>query len=121
MITYINTVGIYVEDQQRALEFWTEKVGFRVRRNEPMGPDASWIEVGPDNAQTRLVIYPKSMMSNWEELKPSIVFNCVDIEDTVDKLKANGVEFIEEPQKEKWGTYARFKDIDGNEFILKGD
>jgi catechol 2,3-dioxygenase-like lactoylglutathione lyase family enzyme len=40
----IATVAVYVENQQDALRFWTEKVGFVVHRTQPMGPEASWIE-----------------------------------------------------------------------------
>lgn len=119
MIKQIGTVAVYVEDQQKALTFWTEKVGFQVYRNEPMGPGGNWIEVGPANAQTRLVLYPRKMMPNWQELKPSIVFECEDIASTYQKLTQNGVQFLEEPKKMQWGTYARFVDEDGNEFILK--
>jgi len=121
MITHIGTVGVYVADQQRSVEFWTEKLGFQLRRREPMGPDAYWLEVGPANAQTCLVLYPRSMMHNWAEMKPSLVLECADIGATVEQMRLNGVEFIQEPRAMPWGTYAIFKDIDGNEFILKGD
>lgn len=80
-----------MEDQQEAVEFWTQKVGFVVQRDQPMGPKASWIEVGPKDAESCLVIYPKSMMPNYQELKRSIVFLCDDIETTYEQLKANGV------------------------------
>jgi predicted enzyme related to lactoylglutathione lyase len=120
MIQKIATVAVYVEDQQKALQFWTEKVGFVVHENHPMGPNANWIEVGPKNAETRLVLYPKALMPNWHEMKPSIVFSCDDIFATYQHMAENGVQFIEEPKKMPWGTYARFVDMDGNEFLLKG-
>jgi lactoylglutathione lyase len=120
MITQIATVAVYVEDQEKALKFWTEKVGFEVYRNDPMGPGANWIEVGPKDAQTNLVLYPKKMMPNWQERKPSIVFLCDDIHGTYEKMKQNGVEFKDEPKQMPYGTFAIFKDIDGNEFVLKG-
>ena len=59
-------------------------------------------------------------MSNWEELKPSIVFEYEDIESTFRSLQGRGVEFLEDPKKMAWGAYARFRDPDGNEFLLKG-
>jgi lactoylglutathione lyase len=55
MIGPIKTVGINVEDQQKALDFYTQKLGFVVRRSIPMGPGASWIEVSPPGAQTSFV------------------------------------------------------------------
>jgi lactoylglutathione lyase len=120
MIKQILTVAVYVEDQQKAKEFWTKKVGFEVAAEHQMGPNAYWLEVGPKNAESKLVIYPKSMMTNWNELKPSIVFGCDDVFAAYETMKANGVEFLEEPKEMPWGTFVQFKDEDGNEFILKG-
>jgi catechol 2,3-dioxygenase-like lactoylglutathione lyase family enzyme len=62
MIKRIKTVGLYVEDQDRALAFYTEKLGFEVYADQPMGPKARWIEVGPRHAQTHFVIFPRTMM-----------------------------------------------------------
>lgn len=121
MIRQIATVAVYVDDQQAAKKFWTEKVGFEVVAEFPMGPSAFWLEVAPKGAQTRLVLYPKSMMKNWNELKASIVFECDNVMEEYEKLKANGVEFKGEPQKMQWGTYVQFKDEDGNEFLLKSE
>ncbi len=64
MIQTIATAAVYVEDQQKALAFWTQQVGFEVHREKPMGPDASWIEVGPAGAASCLVLYPRSMMED---------------------------------------------------------
>ncbi|WP_093229124.1 VOC family protein [Thermoflavimicrobium dichotomicum] len=119
MIKQIATVAVYVDNQEEALSFWRDKVGFEVRRNESMGPAGNWLEVAPSGAETCLVLYPKSVMPNWQEFKPSIVFICQDIQQTYEKLKANGVEFKEEPKKMRWGTFAIFKDPEGNEFVIK--
>lgn len=119
MITKIATVAVYVEDQQKAKTFWLEKVGFELLRETPMGPSGSWLEVAPKGAESALVIYPRSMMSNWTELKPSIVFVCDDIEAAYAGMKERGVEFLGEPNKMQWGTFVQFKDDDGNVFLLK--
>ncbi|PRS04946.1 hypothetical protein C6W22_17350 [Bacillus atrophaeus] len=120
MIKQIATVAVYAEDQQKAKLFWTGKAGFEVTAERPMGPDASWLEVAPSGAQTRLVIYPKSMMQGSEHMKASIVFECEDLFGTYEKMKTNGVEFLSEPNEMHWGTFVQFKDEDGNEFLLKG-
>ncbi|NDI35285.1 VOC family protein [Chengkuizengella sediminis] len=120
MINRIATVAVYVDDQQKAKQFWTEKVGFEVAAEFPMGPNAFWLEVRPKGAESHLVIYPKTMMQDWNDKKPSIVFECENIDETYETLKANGVSFVGEPKKMEWGTFAQFKDEDGNEFVLKG-
>jgi catechol 2,3-dioxygenase-like lactoylglutathione lyase family enzyme len=119
MIKQIATVAVYVEDQAKAKAFWTEKVGFEVAAEFPMGPDAFWLEVAPPGAHSHLVIYPKSIMPDWSERKPSIVFVTDDVQGTYETMKANGVEFLDEPKTMQWGTYVTFKDLDGNEFLLK--
>ena len=40
MITHVGNVSIYVRDQQKAVEFYRDKLGFEVLRDEPMGPSA---------------------------------------------------------------------------------
>lgn len=120
MITKMATVAVYVDDQQKAKQFWTEKAGFKVMADHPMGPNANWLEVAPEGAESHLVIYPKSMMEGWETKHASIVFTCDDIMGTYEKMKANGVEFAGEPNEMPWGTFAQFKDEDGNDFLLKG-
>lgn len=120
MIKKIATVAVYVEDQQLAKAFWTEKVGFVVKAEQQMAPGAFWLEVAPAGAESALVIYPKSMMKNWEELKASIVFECENIQGLYDDMKSKGVEFTGELQKMAWGSFVTFKDLDGNEFLLKG-
>ena len=120
MIQGIATVAVYVEDQDSALEFWRDRMEFEVRARESMGKAGFWLGVAPKGAESRLVIYPKSLMPNWQELKTSIVFECDDIRSTYESLKGRGVEFLEEPKKMAWGTYVRFRDTDQNEFLLKG-
>lgn len=120
MIQKIATVAVYTDDQQKAKTFWTEKVGFELIRETSMGPGGSWIEVAPAGAESALVIYPKTMMKNWAELKSSIVFECDNIDETYAAMKARGVRFESEPQKMQWGTFAIFNDEDGHTFVLKG-
>ena len=120
MIQQIATVAVYVDDQDRVLEFWRDRVGFELRRRESMGNAGSWLEMAPEGAGSRLVLYPKSLMPDWAERKPSIVFECDDIQATFDAMKARGVQFMEEPKTMAWGTYAIFPDSDGNEFLLRG-
>jgi lactoylglutathione lyase len=118
MIGPIKTVGIYVEDQPKAIRFYVEKLGFEIRRETPMGPEGNWVEVAPPGAQTCLVLYPKAMMSNWAELKPSVVFHCPDVEATCRQWESRGVRITMPPTPLAWGTFAQFQDPDGNEFGL---
>ena len=120
MITKIGTVGVYVEDQEKALKFWTEKVGFVEKDRKDMGNGKIWLEVAPPNAESALVLYPKGLMPDFAELKPSIVFMCDDIDAFCAGLKQKGVRFEKELMNLGWGKFASFLDEDGNKYGLKG-
>ncbi len=119
MISRIATQAVYVEDQPSAVRFWVDRVGFEQRVELDMGPNAKWIEVGPPGAESNLVIYPKTMMQDWSERKPSIVFECGDIHATYSDMAARGVEFSQEPKEMPWGPFAIFNDEDGNWYGLR--
>ena len=68
MIKNIATVGVYVDDQKKALQFWTDKIGFELRKSIDMGNGMTWMEVGPTGADSCLVLYPKKRMTNLAEL-----------------------------------------------------
>ena len=119
MITTIGTVAVYVDDQEKSLDFWTRQVGFSVHATYTMGPEGSWIEVGPADAAARLVLYPKRIMPDWAERKPSVVFNADDIHRTYEEMAARGVRFSQAPQDMAWGPFAIFEDVDGNSFGLR--
>lgn len=119
MITGIESVSVYVEDQNKAKAFWTEKIGFQVVKEIPMGPDGAWMEVAPPEGGTVLVLYPRAYMKNWENKQPSIMFSCRDIQQTYERLKQNGVEFMGKPIEMEWGTFAQFYDTEGYVHFLK--
>jgi lactoylglutathione lyase len=119
MITHVGTVSIYVKDQQKALEFYRDVLGFEVRNDQPMGPNARWIEVAPKGAQTRLVPFTPPGQEDRIGTFSGVVYACDDIEGTYKALTAKGVEFKQKPEKQVWGgTMAQFYDVDRNTFVL---
>lgn len=118
MITHVRFVTVYVSDQQRALEFYTRRLGFETRADVPMGPGARWIEVAPPGAQTVLVLYTPPGMEDRIGGFTGITLACDDVFATAEELRARGVELVAEPREEPWGQWAEFKDPDGNVFGL---
>jgi len=57
MITQVKFISIPVKDQERALKFYTEKLGFRIATNQEMGPGRRWIELRIGKAETRVVLF----------------------------------------------------------------
>ncbi|MDE0297140.1 MAG: VOC family protein [Candidatus Poribacteria bacterium] len=119
MIKRIATAAIYVTDQEVANRFWEAQVGFEIRRDLSMGAEARWVEMAPPGADSCIVIFPKSMMDDWHERKPSLVFECGDIEETHKSMSARGVEFSQEPKEMPWGKFAIFLDPEGNWYGLR--
>jgi catechol 2,3-dioxygenase-like lactoylglutathione lyase family enzyme len=107
MITRLSSVGVQAGDLDQAVEFYVEKLGFEKRRDDPMGPDARWVELAPPGAETSVVPFT-----------PGLVFACDDIEATCRELRGRGVEFTEGPSEQAWGRWAQFRGPDGNEHAL---
>lgn len=55
MLTRIGTITVQVSGQDKALDFYTNKLGFEKRSDMPMGPKQRWLEVAPKGAQTRIL------------------------------------------------------------------
>ncbi len=117
MIKQVKFVGIPTRDQERALKFWTEQIGFKVLTDQPMGSQR-WIELQVPGAQTRVVLFTPEGHEDRAGTFFNGAFGCDDVEHTYEKLKAKGVEFDAPPAKQPWGTFAKFRDPDGNTFVL---
>ena len=117
MITHLKFAGVACRDQDAALKFWTEKIGFRVVTDQPLG-EQRWIELAIHNSQTGLVLFTPEGHEDRIGTFFNGSFACDDVEATYRQLMARGVEFRGPPEKQPWGTFAVFKDLEGNEFVL---
>ena len=118
MIKSIKFTSIPVRDQDRALAFYTEKLGFVVATDQPFDDRQRWIELRIPGADTRLTLFTPDGHEDRIGTFSGISFVCDDVEKTHKELAARGVEFTQAPKKESWGTSAIFKDVDGNTFVL---
>jgi len=118
MIKRLKFASIPVTDQDRALQFYTEALGFEVYSDQPFSDDQRWIELGIPGSDTRIVLFTpeehKPMIGHFSNL----TFCSDNVDRTYEELKAKGVEFVGPPEKQQWGTFALFKDPDGTTFCL---
>jgi predicted enzyme related to lactoylglutathione lyase len=121
MITHLKFMSIPVADQERALAFYTEKLGFKVATNQQMGPGRRWIELRLGKAETRLVLFTMEGEEGRIGTRMNCSLACDDVEATYRQLTERGVEFEAPPTKQPWGTYAIMKDSEGNSFVLGSD
>lgn len=118
MITHVKFIGIPVADPARALAFYRDQLGFSVATDQPMGGGKRWIELRIAHSQTRVVLFTP----DGQEDRIGTFFNgsiaCDDVEATCRQLEQRGVEIVEAPATQHWGTFAKFKDSEGNVFVL---
>ena len=121
MIKRISSTGVRVTDRDRAYDFYVNKLGFEVRRDEVTEGGYFWLEVAPRGADTSLAVGPPTSEDSSVPLGgfAHIVFDTDDIRATYEELSGRGVRFVEEPTKKPWGgVQAQFVDPDGNIFVL---
>ena len=118
MIKAIKFVGVPVTDQQRALDFYTKALGFRVITDQPFDDTQRWIELGIGRSSSGITLFTPQGHENRIGTFTGISFVADDVEATYKDLAAKGVTFVQEPQKADWGTAAIFADPDGNQFVL---
>jgi len=131
MISKMTHTTLHVLNQDSAYDFYTNKLGFKVITDAPMGNGARWLTVCPPEQEDFEIIlspvnnsmYPKEAVAMLTELVTkgtfgAAVYTCRDIFATYEELKAKGVEFSKAPTKEFYGIEAIFKDDSGNWFSL---
>ncbi len=132
MIAKITHICVYVINQDSALDFYTNKLGFKVKIDVPMGKDSRWLTVTPpEQPELEITLFPlkeggmftKEIIETMTSLVKKgtfgpAVFTCSDIYATYEELKSKGVEFMKAPKEEFYGTEALFKDDSGNWFSL---
>ena len=134
MIQRLSHTSVHVLDQERALAFYTEKLGFEVRSDVtlPELGDFRWLTVGPvgqdDFAITLMAIPGPPVMdaATAVEVKNlmakgfagTVFLTTEDVRADYEELKARGVEFSEEPEERPYGIDSGFRDPSGNSFRL---
>ena len=118
MSTRIGNVIRYVADQDRAVAFWTETLGFAVRVDREMWPGARWIEVGPSGHESGITLLAATDFADEVVRRPA-GFTLVtdDLMATHDALAAKGLA-LGEPVTERFGTFVTFTDPDGYDYVL---
>ena len=121
MITHLKFMSIPVQDQARALKFYTEKLGFKVATDQEMGPGKRWIELRIAKAETRFVLFTMDGEEGRVGTRMNCSVACDDVEATYRQLCERGVEFDGPPQKQSWGSFVIMRDSEGNRFVLGSD
>ena len=118
MIKHLKFVSIPVRNQDKALEFWCGKVGFKVATDQPFSKTQRWIELKIPGAETAVVLFTPDGHEDRIGTFFNGSFHCDNLQKTYEQMLERGVEFQQPPKSEPWGSMAIFKDPDGNSFVL---
>lgn len=120
----IKLTSVSIDDYDKALKFYTEVMGFTLKRDIPLGDGARWITVvSPDEPNgTELLLEPNANYPAMKALKESLVkdgipftaFEVSDIQKEYERMKKLGVEFTMEPTNMGATIAAVLNDTCGN-------
>lgn len=113
---YISVVTVFVNDMERAIKFYTEKLGWTKTMDVPMGADMRWVTVAPPGERTSFTLTKGS--PGWSPEKvggfSGVILEVDDVFQTHKDLTRKDVQFKEVPRNEPWGGWATFEDSEGN-------
>jgi uncharacterized glyoxalase superfamily protein PhnB len=130
----IANAQLWVHDQDEALAFYTEKLGFEVRTDAtlPELGNFRWLTVGPAGQPDIAIVLMavpgppvmdeevanqvRSLMATG--FAGTVFLTTEDCQASYEELKARGVEFTEEPEERPYGIDSGFRDPSGNSFRL---
>jgi len=134
MLKSLTTVNVWVQDQDEALAFYTEKLGLELRNDTtlPEMGNFRWLTVGvPGQEDVTIVlmavpgppVFDEETSSKLKDLVAKgaaggLFFATDDIDGTYSELKGRGVEFSQEPTDQPYGRDAGFRDPSGNQMRL---
>jgi predicted enzyme related to lactoylglutathione lyase len=124
---------LWVHDQDEALDFYTNKVGWEIRADAtlPEIPDFRWLAVGPPDQDVSVVLMAipgppvmdeqtadqvRTLMSKG--FAGTVFLTTDDVMSSYEQLKSRGVEFSEEPEERPYGIDCGFRDPSGNAIRL---
>ena len=129
MITHLSHITIFVENQDDALRFYTEKLGFEKRMDAKMG-GFRWLTVAPPNQKEveMILLEPRAVFDEpfagkfMELMREGKlgggVFHSDNCQRDYEDLTAKGVEFKSPPERKPFGVQATLRDNSNNWFSL---
>lgn len=132
MITKLSHTSFFVDDQDKAFDFYVNKLGFKVNTDVTMDNGFRWLTVNPpDQPDLELILFPANGNNGFDEetnaalkllLNKGVMgagaFYTSDCRATYEELKAKGVVFKSEPKEQFYGIEAIITDACGNWFSM---
>ena len=120
-ISKVANTGVPTRDQARALAFYSDTLGFELRRDQPFGPGLRWLEVAPAGADTTVALLP-TPPDQPVGVDTAIRLSTTDADADHAALKAKGVDVDGEVMRwEGVPPMFTFRDSEGNTlYVVEG-
>jgi catechol 2,3-dioxygenase-like lactoylglutathione lyase family enzyme len=133
MLKQLTHVQVWVDDQDKALAFYTDKLGMELREDVtlPELGNFRWLSVGIPGQETSITlmaipgppVFDEETRESIRQLlakgaSGGLFFAADDARKTYEELKKRGVEFTQEPTEQPYGVDAGFRDPAGNHFRM---
>jgi catechol 2,3-dioxygenase-like lactoylglutathione lyase family enzyme len=120
--TKVATVIIPVADQDAAVDFYVDKLGFEKRVDVPFGGGLRWIEVGLGEEATTVALAPPPEGAPTGKRETGVSLHTEDIDGYHAQLKAAGVDVDEQVSRmgDPVPPMFWFRDVDGNNLLVVG-
>jgi catechol 2,3-dioxygenase-like lactoylglutathione lyase family enzyme len=133
MLKSLTNVNVWVQDQDEALAFYTEKLGFELRQDVtvPELGNFRWLTVGLPGQEVALAlmdipgppVFDADTQAKLKELVAKgaaggLFFSSDDVHKSYEELKSRGVEFQGEPEQQPYGIDVGFRDPSGNQIRM---
>jgi len=120
-------VTLLVDDYDRAIEFYTQKLNFKLVEDTKLDESKRWVIISPPAADGCCLLLAKavnaqqtSRIGNQTGGRVFLFLQTDDFRRDFENLQSNGISIVREPRIEKYGTVAVFADLYGNLFDLIG-
>lgn len=119
MLEKVAYASVFVSDQDRALDFYTNVLGFEPGFDNPTPDGQRFITVAVKGQDFQLVLWPGTP-GQAQPTQSHITLDTEDFQNAFETLKSRGVEFETGVLEYPWGYLAIFQDLDGNRLQLRG-
>lgn len=125
MSQYIGAFTLVVKDYDKAIAFYTQKLGFELLEDTDQGNGKRWVLVRPQGASETAILLAKAVNDKQEASighqtrgRVGFFLHTDDFESDHQRMVENGVHLLESPRYEPYGTVAVFEDLYGNKWDL---
>ena len=119
----LSLVVLIVRDYDEAIDWYTRALGFRLAKDEDQGGGKRWVVIEDDTGRGLLLAEAKkpeesAAVGNQHGGRVGFFFEVEDFEASLERLRAAGAGFDEEPRHEPYGNVVVFRDLYGNRWDL---